>query len=117
MSIEIKFAIESEKTLLGGLLLDSYQFVAIKDKLSPDDFYYLPHISIFRTMNELHEKHNNFDIPMICNDHPELETYLLELTDNCCSVANLNSHADIIREKSVQRTLQECAKELKESKE
>jgi replicative DNA helicase len=69
-------------------------------------------------MKELHEKHGSFDLPML-SDHIDYEdsddiAHLYDLANNCCSTANLNAHADIIREKSVQRQLLACARQIKE---
>ena len=114
----IRPAIESEATLLGGLILESILFVNVKDKLCPADFYTERHQRLFKAMKELHEKHGSFDLPML-SDHIDYEdsddiAHLYDLANNCCSTANLNAHADIIREKSVQRKLLACAREIKE---
>ena len=67
------------------------------------------------------KKHGEFDAPMLL-DHLEYDksedmAHIYDLANNCCSTANINSHANIIREKSVQRQLLECAREIKEQKE
>lgn len=113
----IKPAIESESTLLGGLILESNLFVNFKDKLCPADFYAERHQKLFAAMKELHDKHGTFDISMLLDhmdfEHSEDMAHLYDLANNCCSTANLAAHADIIREKSVQRQLVLCAREMK----
>lgn len=110
-------AIESEKTVLGGLLLDSGLFWQIKDKLCPEDFFLQFHQTVYQSMIEVYAIRESFDAAMIA-DHTGINiNHLVELSNECCSLANLSAHADIIREKSVQRQLIECSNELREEKE
>lgn len=113
----VRPALESEVTLLGGLILDNELFPAIKGKIFPSDFGSERNKIIFKAMCDLYEKHKSFDIPMLVdfiNFSDSRDTlYLYDLPAKCCSTKNLNSHADIIREKSVQRQLIEIAEEIK----
>lgn len=118
--VYIKPAIESECAVLGGLILDSKLFGDIKDKLCPLDFHAKRHQILFQAMSDLYAKHGIFDAPMIL-DHIEYEdsddmARVYDLANNCCSIANIQAHADIIREKSVQRQLMDCVKEAKDQK-
>lgn len=114
----IKPAIESEATLLGALILDSKLFVNIKDKLCEADFYADRHQRLFNAMKVLFEKHGGFDASMLVDqvDYEDSEDIgrIYDLANNCCSTANIQAHADIIREKSVQRQLLACAREIKD---
>lgn len=113
---EIKF-IEAEKSLLGGLLLDPGQMKEISLKLCAMDFYSVAHQDVFENMKRVFEKRGLFDVPILADEMLTKPDYLYELASNCCSTANLNAYADIIREKSVQRALQQYSKEIKECKE
>lgn len=116
MNMEFRPAIECEKTLLGGLLLDCTKFEIVKDALCINDFYMVGHQNIFKAICEVQHKRGSFDIAMVA-DHGELNIdYLYELSLVCPSTANLKAHADIIREKSVQRMLIECSKEIEDAK-
>ena len=112
----IKPAIESEDTVLGGLILDNEYFYDIKNKLSPDDFSSSRNKILFQAMCELYEKHYAFDVPMLIDHINFIDSFdfdwLYELLNNCWSTKNLNAHVDIIREKSVQRKLLKIAKEI-----
>ncbi len=112
---------ESEKTVIGGLLLDSSQFLKVHEKIAPEDFSREIFGTIFYTMSILHDKRKTFDIAMIVDEMGEnkscelknsLESLLLNLANECPSVANICAHADIIREKSVQRQLLQVATEI-----
>jgi replicative DNA helicase len=114
-------SIESEKAVIGGLLLDSSQFLKVHEKIAPEDFSREIFGTIFYTMSILHDKRKTFDIAMIVDEMGEnkscelknsLESLLLNLANECPSVANICAHADIIREKSVQRQLLQVATEI-----
>ena len=110
---------ESEKTVIGGLLLDYTQFEIISEQLCTADFSHKYHQHIFACMKYLYEKRKIFDIPMILDLEPfygdfPLEKYMFDLANGCPSVANIKAHADIIREKSVQRQLLQVANEIAE---
>lgn len=112
--MQIRPAIECEKTLLGALILDSSLLSVIKDKIAPPDFSDGFHQAIYESMLNLALKHKDFDIAMIINDLEleDDEAYLFELANNCPSTKNIEAHADIIREKSVQMKLAAVAAEI-----
>jgi replicative DNA helicase len=110
-------AIESEKTLLGALLLDSSCYLTIKDMLCGNDFSCDSHNKVFEAIRAVFAERGTFNIAMV-SDHGTLDSkYLYQLANDCCSTANVKAHAEIIREKSVQRQLLECAKEIDAQKE
>tara|TARA_R110000868_G_C10972576_1_gene770497 strand:- start:27721 stop:28251 length:531 start_codon:yes stop_codon:yes gene_type:complete len=115
-SFRIKPASESEYAILGGLLLEPALFSGIKEKLCAADFYYKEHQKIFTAISELYKKHGSFDIPMLIDklnyENPENNDRLYIMANECVSTANINAHTDIVREKSVQRQLIECAGEM-----
>ena len=110
----IKPAFESERTVLGGLLLNNDKFETIKNILCPNDFINELNQEIFKAMSILYEKRHCFDIAMLIDymEPPVNEQYMFEIANNCCSTNNLIAHADIIREKSVQRQLIALSKEI-----
>lgn len=108
-------SIESEKAILGGLLLDSSAFAQIKSKLCPNDFTLLLHQEIFKAMSNLFKTHEKFDAPMVCEEmgiDDKWEKYVYLLANTCASVANIKAYADIVREKSVQRQLVTIATDI-----
>lgn len=104
---------ESEQTLLGGLLLESELFSHIDKILCCNDFEYPTHQKIFDTMRRVYKKYRNFDVPMIADELPEDRVYLYQLANECCSTKNIVAHAEIIREKAVQRQLAECIYQMR----
>jgi replicative DNA helicase len=101
-------SIESEKRVLGALLLDSSLLKNISNELCPEDFTKTLHKEIFNQMRKLAIVHKGFDAQMICDAlklNKAGEKYLYELANDTASTANIKAYADIIREKSVQRQL------------
>lgn len=115
--MNITRSVESEKAVLGALLLDNNKFVGLNKQLCSNDFTISFHQEIFESMCLLMGKFKCFDVPMISEDlriSKEHEKYLYELVNNCASVINVKAYADIIREKSVQRQLIVVANEIKD---
>lgn len=113
----IKPALESERTVLGALLLDNTLFVGLNQQLCAEDFDNDFHKEVFASICKLIAKHKKFDAAMVIDDLEVLESqqpYIYELANTCVSTANIKAHADIIREKSVQRQLIKVAEEIAE---
>jgi len=109
-------AIESEKMVLGALLLDGPLYNVVKTMLCPMDFSDPERQEIYAAISDLFKKHGCFDMAMLVDEMPSMEELLYKLANECCSTANIEAHASIIREKSVQRTLHACQKDIEEGK-
>ena len=116
-------SIEAEQAVLGGLLLDNEAWDKIGDIVAEDDFYRRDHRMIFRTISELAEKANPFDVITLSE---RLETlgeleevgglvYLGTLAKNTPSAANIVAYAKIVRERSVLRQLIHVGHEISAS--
>jgi replicative DNA helicase len=108
-------ATESEKTILGAMLLDNSSLRAIRDIVMPNDFAYGFHQAIYEAMIRLHGKHKVVDIPMLLDDlqiSGEDAEYIYRLSNDCPSINNVKAHAEIVREKSVQRQLASTIKDV-----
>jgi len=115
----IRPAIESEKTILGAILLDNGVIRDIADKLCPQDFDVYFHRELFEAILRLHQLHGCVDIPMLSGElslNEEHESYVYHLANECPSTRNVKAHADIVREKSVQKKLLAVSEELKKQK-
>ena len=108
-------AIESEKTVLGALLLDGPLYNIVETMLCPMDFSDPAHQEIYATITDLFNKHGCFDMAMLVDEMPAMQELLYKLANECVSTININSHACILREKSVQRQLIAVTKEIKEA--
>ncbi len=106
-------SIQAEQSVLGGLLLDNDAWDTVADRVTEVDFYRKDHRLIFRTINDLAEKHQPFDVITLSEaleQTGELEeasglAYLGTLAKDTPSAANIAAYADIVRDRSVLRQL------------
>lgn len=116
-------SLEAEQAIIGGLMLENQTWDKVGVKLCEADFYRTEHRILFRTILNLANKNQPFDVVTLlddlqsnnCLDDAGGEAYLFELANNTPSVANVSAYADIVREKSVQRQLINVATEIADS--
>lgn len=108
---------ETERSLLGGLILDSSQVPEIGTRLKPEDFARPAHQRLFELLIQLVERDRVADLVSITDElerRGEVEavggvSYVLALTSACPSVANVPVYAERVREHAVRRRLQLAA--------
>jgi replicative DNA helicase len=106
-------SIEAEQSVLGGLMLDNRPFFDLADRLAADDFYRADHQLIYRAIGELISAIKPCDFVTLSEhlrNQGKLEeaggiAYLGSLAVDTYSVSNLLHYADIVRERSVLRSL------------
>lgn len=107
-------ALEAERGVLGAILLDSDSFYAVDDLLSPEDFYYIHHIQLFRIFREFAEQGKEIDVVPVKQRLRELgEDALLDQVDLAALVAgavhitreSLLTQAQIISRLSLRRKM------------
>lgn len=114
--------LDSEKALLGSIMLRSDTLYEITDILVPEAFYAEKHRVIYNAMLDLHKKREPIDMLTLAaklEDHKELEriggrSYLAELAQSVPSSANAKYYAEIVRKKHIMRTLIEAADHISE---
>ncbi len=113
-------SIEAEQSLLGGLLIDNEAFDKIADLVSPSDFYRQDHRLIFQHIIKLVEQNSPADIVTVAESlekNAELVTaggisYLGSLAQNTPTSANIRRYAEIVRERSIMRSLVEVGSDI-----
>ena len=106
-------ALEAERSVLGGVLLDNSTFNTVQQLLSPDDFYSEGHKEMYQTMLDLSARGEPLDVVTIRETLAKKgklqsaggEDYLLSLTNTIPTIANIESYSKLVREKSVVRKL------------
>jgi replicative DNA helicase len=106
-------SIDAERAVLGGILLDNAAMNTVLEMLGPDDFYSVGHQEMFKTMSELFARGEPLDTVTLragLVNRGKLavaggDEYLLSLTNTIPTVANIEAHARIVREKAVVRRL------------
>jgi hypothetical protein len=114
-------SIESERAVLGAILLDDKAIFPATEILTAEDFYLEAHCEIFRAMLALAEEETSIDIftPREELRHRNKEetsggpAYLAALTDGLPRAINLEHNARTIREKATSRQLNQLSNETK----
>ena len=110
-------SVESEQTILGGLMLNTQAFDQISDIITAEDFYRADHRVIFDAIAALHLRGEPADVITVYN---ELERsgradaaggrpYLNALTSNSLGAGNIRTYAEIVRDCSMLRQLVSAA--------
>jgi len=106
-------ALEAERAVLGGILLQNNVIDTVVEIIQPDEFYSEGNARIFEAMLELHRTSTPVDTVTL---RAELvrgnklsavggDDYLLSLTDTLPTVENIKAHANIVKEKALVRRM------------
>ncbi len=106
-------SIEAEQSVLGGILLAERGFEEVADRLSEEDFYREDHRLLYRAICELNDLGSPLDAVTVTEwfesngqiDRVDGGAYIVQLTNTTPSAANITAYADIVREKSILRSL------------
>ena len=122
-SKELPYSTEAEKAVLGGIMLknDAWDLVAVK--VQEEDFHHNEHRLIFRTIKNLQDLGQPIDVITVqdtIDSNGDLslladkggKDYLIELAKGTPSVANIESYADIIKQRSNLRKLISTAEDI-----
>jgi len=113
---------ELERAVLGGLMLETERYDNVRLVISHADFQGKDHQSIFESMGDLVNAGKPLDPITVADrlDSKNLLTraggknYLIELTSSSPSAANLETYAELIRQKSISRKLMKINSEIAE---
>lgn len=105
--------LEAEKSILGGLMLDSEAWDEVSDLLGEEDFYNPAHRKIYRAIFVLSCKGHPCDLITVSNhlmEKKELDSiggpsYLAAILEVTPSTVNILSYAQIVRDKSLLRSI------------
>ena len=110
-------SLESERALLGALLLKPDAIHDVLDLIHPDSFYAEKHRLIFGAMHELAERSEPIDLLTLSQrmqDQGLLErgggrSYLAELVGSAPAPGNFSHYAELVSRKSLMRSLIDAA--------
>ena len=105
--------IEAEKAILGAILLNGEGYHQVSGLLSPNDFYYPPHKTLFEVLGKIVEQSKVIDLITLQDELQKLKLldkvggliYLIELQENIPALGLLTQHTEIVREKAILREL------------
>lgn len=106
-------SIDAEQAVLGGLMIDPQALEKVLGLLVHTDFYRRDHQLIFKAISELAEKNRPYDAVTLgdwfeahaLGDQVGGTAYLVQLVQSTPSAANIRAYAEIVRDKSVLRSL------------
>lgn len=105
--------VEMEQSVLGAILQDNDTFAELVDTLQEDDFYRDAHRLLYRAMRDLFQDNIPIDVLSVnewLKKKDRLDAiggpaYLAELIELVPTVAHVDYHARVVREKSVLRAV------------
>ncbi len=106
-------SLESERSLLGSLLIDREGVIKVADIVSKDDFYDDNHGVIYSAIIELYRKNRPIDLVTVsealaASGHLDTvggNTYLADLTISVPTSAHVFEYAQIVKSKAILRRL------------
>lgn len=110
-------SLDAERAVLGGILLENGALNTASQILSPEDFYSRSHGLLFEGMSELFRRGQPVDLVTLRAYLVDRGSFnkaggddqLLALTETIPTVANIEHHANIVRDKAlVRRLIQRC---------
>ncbi len=112
--------VDTEKSLLGCLMIDKNAIIKVADIIWPEDFYKQTHQEIYRICQGLFEKGEPIDILSVANRLKETgkfeeiggNGYLTDLINSVATAANILHYAKIIQNKRILRNLIETGSEV-----
>ena len=113
-------SVDSEQSVLGGLLLHNDSWDSVVNILGSDDFYQTSHRIIYDAIVTLLDHDKPSDIltvkEQVIKSHDEESiggfAYLAQIAENTPSVSNIEAYAKHVRELSIYRQLTKIGKEL-----
>jgi replicative DNA helicase len=113
-------SVEAEQAVLGGLLLAAGSWDQVADVVSEEDFYREDHRMVFRAIHDLHELNRPSDAVTVTEwfeSHGHIDVvdggaYISHLVSITPSAANIQAYAEIVREKSILRSLIDVGTEI-----
>jgi len=104
---------ESERAVLGGILLDPAILPTISGRLRPEDFYMERHQTVYQAMLDLQDEQVEIDLRTVqakLEQRGQFEstgglTYLTGLDLDLPDIGRIDTYVEIIKERSVRRRL------------
>lgn len=118
----MRFSIEAEQSLVGGLLLDPNRLDDVLEITCAEDFYSADNRSIMRYITEVAQAGRTADVITVADamsDAWMLDSvggiaYLVELANNTPGSSNVAAYAHIVAERAVERRISEAGQRIAE---
>ena len=116
----MKFSIEAEQSVIGGLMLDPSRLDDVSDILSSMDFYHIGNRAIFESIQFMNSMAQAIDVITVSEYMQaigDLEkaggiSYLVEIVNNTPSAHNVRAYARIISDRAIERKITEAGQRI-----
>ena len=120
---KLPFSLIAEQSLLGAILVDPDCFNDITERITATDFYLTEHSQIYTAMHELFLANKEIDIVTLIDTLVTRgiytksggEDYIRALGQTVPNALNVLDYADIVKEKSLLRTLIDACNEISDT--
>ncbi|MDK2886520.1 MAG: replicative helicase [Thermosipho sp. (in: thermotogales)] len=114
--------IEAEQAVIGSILIDPEAIENVISIVRSEDFYDNRHVEIFKAIEELYDENIPIDVISICDrlktkgklEMVGGELYVAQLADGVPTSAHAETYAQIVRDKSILRSLISAASRVVE---
>jgi replicative DNA helicase len=118
----MRFSIEAEQSLVGGLLLDPNRLDDVLEITGAEDFYSADNRSIMRYITEVAQAGRTADVITVADamsgagmlDAAGGIGYLVELANNTPGASNVAAYAHIVAERAIERRISEAGQRIAE---
>lgn len=118
----MRFSIEAEQSVIGGLLLDPNKLDDVAEIITADDFYNSENRAIFQAIVNLAGQGKTADHVTVADyleqagqlDHIGGLVWLVELSQNTPSTANIKAYATIVADRSMERRITAAGQRIAE---
>ncbi len=122
MQKNLPCALEAEQSVLGSILIDPNCFGDLTEIIRAEDFYLSEHGEIFDAMQDLFAKSREIDLVTLIDtlvsrgiyDEEESKKYIKIIAQTVPSASNVLDYAQIVREKSLLRSLIGVSDEIRD---
>jgi replicative DNA helicase len=122
LDLPIPKAVDAERAVLGGLLLDPDKLSDVTERLRPEDFFRDQHRALYELYLRLSEENAPIELVSVVERLARAGMaeqvggidYVTGLADNIPSTVNLGYYADQIRERATERRLLSVASRISE---
>jgi len=113
--------VDSERAILGAVIVNNELFHTISDKLVPEDFCLPPHQAVYAAMVQLAQGRQPLDELTLKNaleamkpDEPITLSYLTSLSNGFPRLENIIHYVEIVKQKAILRNLIRASESIAE---
>ena len=120
---KMPYSLEAEQSVLGSILIDPECLNEVAILLEPADFYVSQNVAIYSTMLSRFSSGESIDVVTLLDrmkaegefDEAQTKSYIVEMAEFVPTTANVKKYADIVKEKSLLRSMINVSREISDA--